>query len=327
MQKTKHTLRNTILLGALFVLVGGSAYGMTRYRSIKNAVNSSFVPTAAAKQRNVVKQVTKNKPVSLLLIGADGKTSADSEMLVTLNPSTKKTTVTSIPHTTAVRVSGFSSKAPSRIKDAYTLGGTKSAINTVQSTLNVPVDFYTVVKPSGLKQIVTKGGGVTVKSDATFSSYGYNFKKGVKTHLTGNKTLAYVSSFKADPKGTNAGKQVRQQAVLGAILKKNATFKTLFNQKFINSLADAVKTDMTFNEMSKLATNYRGATKSVSKTSLRGSMKHMNGANMKVIKKVELQRVTNKARKGLGLSHKTTGKAAVFTKKQLNKAADTVTAN
>lgn len=321
MQKKKHTLRNSVLLGTLVLLLGGSAYGMTRYRSIKNAVNSSFVPTAAAKQRNVVKQVNKKKPISLLVIGADSKTSADSGMLITLNPSQKKTTVTSIPHTTAVRVAGYSKKAPSKIKSAYAWGGTKSAINTTQNMLNVPVDFYVVAKPSGLKQVVTKGGGVTVKSSATFSNYGYKFKKGVKTHLTGNKVLAYVASYKADPKGTNAGKQARQQAVLSAVLKKNATFKTLFNQQFINSLAGAVKTDMNFNEMSNLVKNYRRATKTVSKTALHGTMKKLNGANMKVIKKSELQRVTNKARKGLSLSHKTTGKAAVFTTKQLNKAA------
>ncbi|AYM02797.1 LCP family glycopolymer transferase [Levilactobacillus yiduensis] len=318
----KHTVRNSVMVAALFVLLGGSAYGMTRYRSIKNAINSSFVASAATRRRSEVKQVKKTKPVSLLLVGADSKTSADSQMLITMNPSTKKTTVTSIPHTTAVRVSGHAKKAPSRMKDAYKWGGINSSINTTQNALNVPVDFYAVLKPSALKKVVNKGGGVTVKSNATFSNFGYSFKKGVKTTLKGNKTLAYVAAYKGDPKGTNAGKQSRQQAVLAAVLKKSATFKTLFNQGFINSLAGAMKTDLTFNEMTKLVKNYRVATKSVSKTVLHGSMHRLNNKTMKVVKKSELQRVTNFTRKGLSLSHKTTGKAAVFTAKQV-KAATT----
>lgn len=70
-RRKKHTLRNSILAIVLLLVRGGSAYGMSRYRSIKQSVNSSFKATGMVKQRNVIQQLKKGKPISILLLGTD----------------------------------------------------------------------------------------------------------------------------------------------------------------------------------------------------------------------------------------------------------------
>lgn len=107
-KKGTHPVRNTILVMLLLLIIGGLAYGMSRYRSLKNSVNSSFKASGLTKERNVTSQLSSKKPISILLLGTDtgsfgrsdrGRT--DSMMVVTINPKTNKTTVTSVPRDTA----------------------------------------------------------------------------------------------------------------------------------------------------------------------------------------------------------------------------------
>jgi len=77
---------------------------MHKYESLKNTVKTSYKASGAKKLRNVDAQLSGKKPISILLMGTDtgalGRTFAgrtDSMMVVTINPKTDKTTITSIP--------------------------------------------------------------------------------------------------------------------------------------------------------------------------------------------------------------------------------------
>lgn len=336
-RKRTHKLRNTVLIIILLLIVGGAAYGMQRYRSVKDSVNNSFKASGVQKERNVTQQLKSKKPVSVLLLGTDtgefnrtdrGRT--DSMMIVTLNPKLNKTTVTSIPRDTAVTIPGYEGKAPSKINAAYAWGGTKTSIKTVQQMLNVPVDFYALVNLKGLTKVVDKVGGIDVTPTLTFSNLGYTFKKGVKTHMNGKKALAYVDMRYKDPQG-DYGRQTRQRSVLMAIVNKTGSISSLLNQDFINSLAKQTQTDLTFDDLTAIAKNYRKATRSVKQTHLQGNGKELSGQDMEVMTTKELQRVTNFIRKGLDLSHKRTGSAAVFNstdaKSDSNKSSSSVISN
>ena len=324
-RKKKHTVRNVVLTVILLILVGSVAFGMYRYRNVKDSINNSFKASGIQKERDVTKQLADKKPISILLLGTDtgefnrtdrGRT--DSMMIVTLNPKSNKTTITSIPRDTAVSIPGYANQAPSKINAAYAWGETKTSIKTVQQMLNIPIDFYALVNLKGLIKVVDKVGGVDVVPTLSFSNLGYTFKKGVKTHMNGKKALAYVDMRYSDPKG-DYGRQTRQRDVLMSIVKKTGSVSALLNQDFVNSLAQQTQTDLTFDDLTAIAKDYRKATDNVEQTHLQGNGKTLNGQEMEVMKKTELQRVTNFVRSGLGLPYKATGSIAIFDNKSSKK--------
>jgi len=328
--KKRHTFRSVILIVLLVLIVGGVAYGMERYRSVKSTVNSSFKASGVTKQRNVSKQIKDRKPISILLLGTDTgalsrtyKGRTDSMMVVTLNPSKNKTTVTSIPRDTAVTIPGFEGRAPSKINAAYAWGSSKTTIKTVQQMLNIPIDFYALINMGGMKKVINEVDGVDVVPTLSFKYEGYTFKKGVKTHMNGAKALAY-SRMRYDDPNNDYGRQTRQRSVLMALVKKSGSITALLNQSFLNSLSSQVQTDLSFDNLTELAKNYRSADKTVKETHLQGHGKELSGQDMEVMHKQELQRVTNFIRSGLELQHKVTGTAAVFNSTDESSSADYV---
>lgn len=153
---------------------------------------------------------------------------------------------------------------------------------------------------------------MTLKPTLSFSYGGYTFKKGVTTHMNGKKALAYSRMRDDDPQG-DYGRQTRQRKVIMALLKKSNSITTLLNEDFIQSLSKQTQTDLTFNDLTALAQNYRQAIQHIKTTHIQGSGETIEGQSMEVATQTELQRVTNFIRKGLGLSHATTGKIAIMT--------------
>ncbi|MGY5339262.1 LCP family protein [Levilactobacillus spicheri] len=318
-RKRRHPVRNILLLILFVGLLGGVAYGVHRYQSLQNTVKQSFKASGVTKLRNVDQQLAQKKPVSILLMGTDtgalGRTfqgRTDSMMVVTINPNTNKTTITSIPRDTAVNIPGYESQSPAKINAAYAWGQSKTAITTVQKMLNVPIDFYAIINMGGMEKIINEVGGVTLKPTLSFSYGGYTFKKGVTTHMNGKKALAYARMRDDDPLG-DYGRQTRQRKVIMALLNKSNSISTLLNQDFVSSLSKQTQTDLTFNDLTALAQNYRAATKHIKTTHLQGTSQTIDAQSMEVASKSELQRVTNFIRKGLSLSHATTGKIAIMT--------------
>ena len=315
-RKKRHPIRNIFIVLILALLAGGTAYGMHKYQSIKDTVKTSYKASGAKKLRNVNTQLSGKKPISILLMGTDtgalGRTFSgrtDSMMVVTINPKTNKTTITSIPRDTAVTIPGYEDYGVSKINAAYAYGKSKTAITTVQSMLNVPIDFYAIINMGGMEKIIDEVGGVTVTPTLSFSYGGYTFKKGVKTHMNGKKALAYARMRDDDPKG-DYGRQTRQRKVIMALLAKSGSVSTLLNESFISSLTKQTQTDLTFNDLTALATNYLAATKHIKTTHLQGTSETINSQSMEVASKSELQRVTNYIRNGLGLAYKKTGTIA-----------------
>ncbi|MGQ4558461.1 LCP family protein [Levilactobacillus hammesii] len=315
-RRKRHPIRNIIIIVILALLAGGTAYGMHKYESLKNTVKTSYKASGAKKLRNVDAQLSGKKPISILLMGTDtgalGRTFAgrtDSMMVVTINPKTDKTTITSIPRDTAITIPGYEDYGISKINAAYAYGKSKTAITTVQQMLNVPIDFYAIINMGGMEKIIDEVGGVTVTPTLSFSYGGYTFKKGVKTHMNGKQALAYARMRDDDPQG-DYGRQTRQRKVIMALLAKSGSVSTLLNEQFISSLTKQTQTDLTFNDLTALTTNYLSATKHIKTTHLQGTSETINSQSMEVASKSELQRVTNYIRNGLSLAYKKTGTIA-----------------
>jgi LCP family protein required for cell wall assembly len=319
----------TIIFSIIAVLL--ILFGVKKWYEAKSAVDSIFDSADIQKARDVSKTLKQSKPISILLLGTDtgalgrnyrGRT--DTIIVATLNPGKKKMTLTSIPRDTVMSIPGYSNYSPSKINSAYDFGGAGTAIKSVEKLLNIPIDYYGLINMGGLEKIVDGVGGVDITPKLTFK-YGHaDVTKGVKIHLGGKAALDYSRMRYDDPKG-DYGRQTRQRQVLMAILRKSDSATALLNKNFLKSLQKQTKTDLTFNELLTLSTNYRVATHHLKSTHLQGTGTTINGGSYELASKTERQRVTDFIRKALELPEKetgTTGLSSIYTGEVDSSASD-----
>lgn len=290
----------------LLVVVAG-IYGFVAWHNVKVTTSDMYTSAGATRRRDGQKALEQRRPVSILLLGTDTgalgrsyKGRTDTIMLLTINPQTNKSEIVSIPRDMKVNLPGYPDDSPAKINAAYTYGGVKETINVVQKHFNIPVDFYVLVNMGGLKKAINQVGGVTVTSPLTFDYEGSHFEKGQSYHLNGTQALRFSRMRYDDPNG-DYGRQQRQKLIIKALLKKSFSYKTVLNQKFLKSISDNSKTDLTFNDMLQLAQHYRKATKNIGQDHAQGKGDEEDGQAFEVVPRDEQQRVSNLLRKSLGL--------------------------
>ena len=311
--KKKHPVRNTLLVILAVLLVGIGAFAARTYFNARNAAKIVYQSSGIKKTRNTDAILNGKKPVSILLLGTDTgalgrdyKGRTDSIILATINPTTKTTTLMSLPRDSEVSVSGFEQDFPSKLNAAYAYGSAGTTIKTVEKWLNVPIDYYALINMGGMKKVVDEVGGVDITPVRTFNYEGNSYTKGVKTHMNGAKALGYSRMRYDDPLG-DYGRQQRQRQLITAIISEGTNATNLMKQDFLKSLAKETRTDLTFGNLTSIVSNYRVATKNIVSDHAQGNGKMINGQSFEVVPQTEKQRVTNVLRKSLDLKEATTG--------------------
>lgn len=343
-QRSKHKLRHTILFLIAAVLIIISFFIWYTIYNTKSVIDRSYAGAGLTKSRNVSSVIKSGRPISVLLYGTDtgelGRTyrgRTDSMMLLLINPKNQKTTMISLPRDAMVSIVGYEDTFPQKLNAAYAYGSTATSIKTVEALLNIPVDYYALVNMGGLANMVDQVGGISVNSpiDFTYSQetahdYGpnlYRFHKNSnhyehsddngetwsasKTRMNGDAALAFSRMRYDDPDG-DYGRQKRQRVVLEGLIKKSASISTLLNDKFLSTISKNVRTDLTFGDMTTMASKYINAKNDIVTEHLQGvgtSYPDAEGNNVsyEVIPQKEKQRTTNLARKALGLKSAKTG--------------------
>lgn len=192
-------------------------------------------------------QIDLNKdPFAILLIGSDARKEGshnwrpDVLMVAAINPKKKTMKMVSIPRDVWVEIAntnGGKAKINHAAYYGYTRGidPIKNTRETVENFLHIPIDHYAKVNFKGFMDAVDIIGGIEVNSEREFTidSFGgkkLHFEKGPQ-HLNGEQALAYARMRKQDPLG-DKGRNIRQQEVLGEIMKKMVSFNGLaqFNE-------------------------------------------------------------------------------------------------
>ncbi|EQC83747.1 transcriptional regulator [Leuconostoc mesenteroides subsp. cremoris TIFN8] len=315
------------------MIIGGVVISML-LSNIKESVDTMHRSANITKARDVNQVLKDGKPFSILVLGTDTGALArdrtgltDSMMLITVNPKSKTTTMLSIPRDIMVSIVGREDTFPQKLNAAFPIAGVGATMSTLQNYLNVPIDFYALVNMGGLEKVIDQVGGVKVKSPLTFTYQPENDKsdvykfyknqekyeyasggKNFKTYTTmdGYAALSFSRMRYDDPEG-DYGRQKRQRLVLKALVKKSASAKTLLNAKFMKSISKNAETDLTYNNVTKIALSYMAATKNQKSDHLQGVGDMYNGVSYQMVKASEKQRVTSLLRKSLNLGSKTTG--------------------
>lgn len=232
----------------LFLIVVG-VYIIDVYRNIDNTTDEIYEPIAEEVEpvREAPISLSSKDPISILLLGVDtgdlGRTErgrSDTMMIVTVNPNTKKSTITSIPRDTYTEIVGYGTM--DKLNHAYAFGGNAMAINSVQNLLDIPIDYYVTVNMAGIQEIVNAVGGIDIVSPLTFSQEGYTFYQGEVNHLDGPAALSFARMRYEDPEG-DTGRQARQRLIIEGVVNKVVSASTLLNyQNILGSLSNNIQT-------------------------------------------------------------------------------------
>lgn len=290
----------TILV--LLVAVGGYAFYV--YNSLTNAVNTMHQPIEREKSEKRSEPITldKKEPFSVLMMGVDEREGdrgrSDTLIVLTVNPQTKTTKMLSIPRDTRTEIigKGFDDK----INHAYAFGGVEMSMDTVENFLDIPIDYYMQINMEGFQDIVDAVGGVTVNNDLDFNYGGEHFPKG-EILLNGEKALKYSRMRYEDPRG-DFGRQSRQRQIIQGVISKGASFSTLtkFDEIF-EALGKNIKTNMKFDEMVDIQSNYKDAGKSIQQMEVTGDGTKIDGVYYYIVSEEEKQKLQQALKEHLAM--------------------------
>ena len=174
---------------------------------------------------------------------------SDVNIIMTVNPNTKKILLTTTPRDYYVTIPNISGEQRDKLTHAG-IYGVDASMATLEQLYGIDISYYARVNFTSLITIVDALGGVDVNSEYAFSAGGYDFVQGTN-HLDGKAALAFSRERYSFESGDNQrGKN--QEAVLTAILQKamSPAILTSANQ-ILSQVSDSVETNMTQDEMAK----------------------------------------------------------------------------
>lgn len=174
---------------------------------------------------------------------------SDVNIIMTVNPSTKKILLTTTPRDYYVQIPEISGEARDKLTHAGIYGVDRS-MATLENIYDIDISYFARVNFTSLITIVDALGGVDVESEYAFEAGGYSFEKGMN-HLNGEQALAFARERHSFKDGDNQrGKN--QEAILKGILDRIMFPDILFQANdILNHVADCVETNMTRDEMAK----------------------------------------------------------------------------
>jgi len=214
--------------------------------------------------------------VSVLLLGIDqrcdeeGPTHTDSIMVVTMDPVGLSAAVLSLPRDLWVEIPGF---GVDRINQAYYIGqvyefpggGPALAVETVEATLGVNIDYYVTVNFDAFVEVVDLIGGIVVDvpeaiDDPTYPDrcYGYDpfSVEAGEQRLDGEAALKYARTRATF--GGDVDRAGRQQAVILAVREQVLQLNRLpqliaQSPRLWQTFQGNVRTDLSLDEALQLA--------------------------------------------------------------------------
>ncbi|MBO0477431.1 LCP family protein [Vagococcus sp. DIV0080] len=252
----------SLIIILLVAVLSGIVYFVKGLMDTNNFLNNSYEPRKSSSVENDKIDVQKD-PISVLILGLDdnserdlGSARTDSMLLLTINPTTEKVDMVSIPRDTYTDIVSPSFTGKDKINSAYSYGGIDATIDSVEKLLNVPINYYATADFKAFEDIVDALGGVEIDVPFTLTEQNAKGEKVVdlkegKQVLSGEEALAFSRTRYID-NDIERGK--RQQQVLEAIAVKAMDIGTIAKYKNILEALDGhIKTDMPSNKILSVA--------------------------------------------------------------------------
>ena len=211
-------------------------------------------------KNDIVKVVNvTNTPFNVYIAGGDGYGSidytfnTDVNMVATINPTTRKILLTSIPRDYYVNLVGQGPNAYDKLTHAGYYG-IEESVKTVENLLDTDINYYVKINFSTIEGIVDAIGGVDVYSEYEFTASDgtYSYVKGYQ-HLDGKKALRFARERKSFATG-DVQRVKNQQKVVEAMINKITSSTALISSydRILDSVSDNLDTNMPSKDISRL---------------------------------------------------------------------------
>ena len=233
----------------------------TELNDINVKIKSVYNFKISIEKNDIVKVVNvTNTPFNVYIAGGDGYGSidytfnTDVNMVATINPTTRKILLTSIPRDYYVNLVGQGPNAYDKLTHAGYYG-IEESVKTVENLLDIDINYYVKINFSTIQGIVDAIGGVDVYSDYDFyeQAYGlYHFTIG-NNHLDGKQALAFARERKSFATG-DVQRVKNQQKVVEAIVNKVTSSTALISSydRILDSVSENLDTNMPSKDISRL---------------------------------------------------------------------------
>ena len=287
-RRKRNKRKKIIIFSIILCLIGAGGYAGNLYFKTKNTLEDIYVPIVKQSKQilnkvgtetteAIAEEIKMETPISVLLLGIDGAgeehSRSDSLIVLTMNPNSGKTTMTSIPRDSLTEIVGNGTE--DKINHAHAFGGPQMAIDTVEDFLGISIDYFVSVDMKGFKDVVDIFKGVSVMNEFNFSYDGHTFQEGTIT-LNGEEALAFVRMRKEDPRG-DIGRNDRQKQVIESLMQKAASMSSISKVKeLLDMISNNVKTNIQISDASMFQQLYAQANGNIETLSLKGSGQTIN---------------------------------------------------
>lgn len=186
---------------------------------------------------------------------------SDTILLLRVEPLGRELSMLSIPRDLMVGIGENAIHGYERINAAYSYGGEKMAIQTVEQLTGLKIDHHIVVKSDVVEELVDTIGGVPIEVekrmdwDDNWAGLHIHLKPGHQV-LSGKDAVGYCR-FRRDAEG-DFGRIKRQQKFLGALLKELKKPKHIRKARELAKVVRSkLKTDLSDEQLLGLALVYR----------------------------------------------------------------------
>ncbi len=192
--------------------------------------------------------------INILLLGLDSGDAlenggrSDTNILLSLNKSTKKINMTSFYRDTWCYMNINGSDRYAKLNSSYFYGGPNATVDTIEKNFKIDIDYYVAVDFSSFVKIIDALGGITVEVQEYEANYinrttKHTIEHGPAVTLNGEEALVFARIRKSDA-DSDVSRTRRQRMVIESFLRSAMDASLTQLNDALDMLFSYVKTDI-----------------------------------------------------------------------------------
>lgn len=285
-------LKYFLIFLSLVLVVVPIIFAIILLKSSQGVFESSFNDSDSSRKSNIRdSKVNPSKdPISILFLGIDDnsgrekngqtaeKSRTDAMILSTFNADKEQIRMLSIPRDTISYIPkvGYYDK----ITHAHAYGGPTASMDSVEATLDLPVDYYVRINMEAFVDAVDELGGIkydvpyNINEPNTNDTGKIKVKKGYQ-NLNGDEALAVARTRHQDSDLKRGQRQMDLIKKLFAKAQKADSFNKL--DDVVEIVGKNAKHNLSYDEIKVLATSYLKDDIKIKSSQLEGDDDYLNG--------------------------------------------------
>ncbi|MDW4231233.1 LCP family protein [Staphylococcus saprophyticus] len=285
-------LKYFLIFLSLVLVVVPIIFAIILLKSSQGSFESSFNDSDSSRKSNIRdSKVNPSKdPISILFLGIDDnsgrekngqtaeKSRTDAMILSTFNADKEQIRMLSIPRDTISYIPkvGYYDK----ITHAHAYGGPTASMDSVEATLDLPVDYYVRINMEAFVDAVDELGGIkydvpyNINEPNTNDTGKIKVKKGYQ-NLNGDEALAVARTRHQDSDLKRGQRQMDLIKKLFAKAQKADSFNKL--DDVVGIVGKNAKHNLSYDEIKVLATSYLKDDIKIKSSQLEGDDDYLNG--------------------------------------------------